>query len=154
MKLHKYSLNQLKLAINESTSPRQALLKLNVAPYGGNYEVIKKAINYFNLNTSHFYGQAWNKGIKLPAKYSLSDYLENKAPIQSYKLKNRLLDNKLLKPVCSNCLNEMWLGNRIPLELDHINGINKDNRFENLRLLCPNCHALTSTYRSKNRSKA
>jgi 5-methylcytosine-specific restriction endonuclease McrA len=39
----------------------------------------------------------------------------------------------------------------IPLELDHINGNNGDNRLENLRLLCPNCHALTPTYRSKRR---
>ena len=42
----------------------------------------------------------------------------------------------------------------IPLELDHINGDNGDNRLENLRLLCPNCHALTPTYRSKRRTKA
>ena len=155
MKLHKYSLEQLKLAINESTSLRQVLIKLHVAPYGGNYEILKKAINHYDFDISHFNGQAWNKGKKLPAKYSLTDYLENKLPIQSYKLKNRLLDNKLLKPVCSNCKNETWLGKPIPLELDHINGVNKDNRLiKNLRLLCPNCHALTPTYRSKNRSKA
>ncbi len=154
MKLHKYSLDQLKLAVNESSSLRQVLIKLHVAPYGGNYQILKKAINHYDLNITHFSGQAWNKGKKLPAKYSLTDYLENKLPIQSYKLKNRLLDNNMFKPVCSNCNNKTWLGNPIPLELDHINGVNKDNRLENLRLLCPNCHALTPTYRSKNRSKA
>ena len=62
MKLHKYHLNQLRDAIKESTSLRQVLIKLNVAPYGGNYEVLKKAINHYDLNTSHFTGQAWNKG--------------------------------------------------------------------------------------------
>ena len=108
MKLRKYSLEQLKLAINDSSSLRQVLIKLHVAPYGGNYEVLKKAINHYDLDTSNFSGQAWNKGKKMPAKYSLSDYLENKLPIQSYKLKNRLLENKLLKPVCSNCNNEKW----------------------------------------------
>ena len=153
MNLHKYSLEQLKQAINESSSLRQVLIKLKVTPYGGNYQVLKKAIDYFNLDTSHFIGQAWNKGKTMPAKYSLSDYLENKVAIQSYKLKNRLLENKLFKPVCSSCNNETWLNKPIPLELDHINGNNKDNRIENLRLLCPNCHALTPTYRSKNRRR-
>lgn len=153
MKLHKYTLNQLRLAIEKSTSLRQVLLKLNVAAYGGNYTVLKKAINHFNLDTAHFIGQAWNKGKSMPAKYSINDYLENKSPIQSYKLKNRLIENKLLKPVCSNCNNDKWLNKPIPLELDHINGNNKDNCFENLRLLCPNCHALTPTYRGRNRAK-
>ena len=151
MKLHKYSLEQLKQAIPESTSLRQVLLKLNVAAYGGNYLVLKKAIKHFNLDVSHFKGQAWNKGKRLPVKYSLNDYIENRKPIQSYKLKKRLIENKLLKPVCSNCKNSQWLGGIIPLELDHINGDNKDNRLKNLRLLCPNCHALTSTYRGRNR---
>jgi len=63
--------------------------------YGGNYQVLKKAINYFELDTSHFIGQAWNKGKTLPVKYSLDDYLNNKSPIQSYKLKNRLINNQI-----------------------------------------------------------
>ena len=78
MKLRKYSLEQLKIAIKNSTSLRQALIKLNVTPYGGNYTVLKKAIKHFKLDSSHFVGQAWNKGKTMPIKYSLNDYLENK----------------------------------------------------------------------------
>jgi len=153
MKLHKYALEQLTQAISDSTSLRQVLIKLDVSPYGGNYTTLKKAIKHCELNVSHFNGQAWNKGKTIAAKYTLNDYLENKSPIQSYKLKKRLLDNKIFKPVCSNCCHKTWIDKPIPLELDHINGDNKDNRLKNLRLLCPNCHALTPTYRSKNRGR-
>ncbi len=154
MKLHKYSEEQLIEAVETSTSYRQVLQKLNVAPYGGNYDVLRKALNHFNLNTSHFTGQAWNKGKKLPAKRHINQYLNNELPIQSYKLKNRLLKEDIFKHKCLNCNRKTWLNCPIPLELDHINGNNKDNRLINLRLLCPNCHALTPTYRSKNRIKA
>ncbi len=152
MKLHKYSLEELKTAIETSTSMRQVLLKVNVVPYGGNYDVLRKALNHFNLDTSHFSGQAWNKGKTLPAKVSIGKYLSNEMPIQSFKLKKRLLKEKIFEAKCFKCHSTEWLGESIPLELDHINGNNQDNRLLNLRLLCPNYHALTPTYRSKNRT--
>ena len=154
MKLHKYSERQLKEAVKNSTSMRQTLKILNVAPYGGNYDVLRKAIKHFSLNTSHFTGQAWNRGMKTSPRRPTKDYLENRVVIQSYKLKNRLLQEGLLVRVCANCELSNWQGQPIPIELDHINGNNKDNQLKNLRLLCPNCHALTPTYRSKNRTKA
>ena len=153
MKLHKYSEEQLIEAVKSSSSMRQVLQKLGVAPYGGNYDVLRKAIRFFGLETPHFTGQAWNKGKNLPPRQPIKKYLNNEAPIQSYKLKSRLLKEGVFEHKCSNCNQTTWLDRPIPLELDHINGNNKDNRLKNLRLLCPNCHALTPTYRSKKRSR-
>ena len=62
MKLHKYSEKQLRDAVKSSASLQQVLQKLNVAAYGGNYDVLRKAIKHFQPDTSHFTGQAWNKG--------------------------------------------------------------------------------------------
>jgi hypothetical protein len=153
MKKKKYTDEQLIAAVKESTSIRQVLLYLGLAPRGGSYRTIHNAINKLNLDTSHFTGQAWSKSKVLNKRISTDDYLSNKKPIASYKLKNRLLDCKALQPTCNNCHLSTWLDNPIPLELDHIDGNNSNNNLDNLRLLCPNCHALTPTYRGKNKGK-
>ena len=54
---------------------------------------------------------------------------------------------------CNNCKNSEWLGVRIPLELEHKDGNHFNNERENLEMLCPNCHALTSTWRGRNKTK-
>lgn len=54
---------------------------------------------------------------------------------------------------CKICKNDSWLGLPIPLELDHINGNPDDWSMINLRLICPNCHAQTPTFRAKNKGK-
>jgi hypothetical protein len=56
--------------------------------------------------------------------------------------------------LCESCHNSTWLDNLIPLDLHHLNGDPTDNKLSNLQLLCPNCHALTSNFRGKNKKKA
>lgn len=69
-----------------------------------------------------------------------------------HSLKARILNDNLIVYVCGICgLGPIWNGKPMPLILDHINGINNDNRLENLRFVCSNCDSQLDTYKSKNR---
>lgn len=154
MKLRKYTEEELRNAVKSSKSIRQALKRLGVADFGGNYATFHKAVVHFNLDISHFgESQGWSKGKKLGPKKKISEYLSNQVPIQSNKLRIKLLDAGIFDSKCSRCNLSIWMDNPIPLELDHINGDNQDNSISNLRMLCPNCHALTLTYRGRNKKK-
>lgn len=151
MSKSKYTESELIEAVKTSHSVRQVLSKLSLIEAGGNYKTIKNLIQSLSLDTSHFFkNRCHNKGKKLGPKRPIQDYLNNERKIQSDSLKKRLLNEKIFEPVCSSCKLTEWLGQNIPLELDHIDGNNEDNSLSNLRLLCPNCHAQTPTYRGKN----
>ena len=79
----------------------------------------------------------------------LEDYFSNKYPMQSDKLKRRIIREAVFPRECAGCKCSEWKGSVVPLELDHIDGDHGNNAKENLRLICPNCHALTPTYRVK-----
>lgn len=147
---------QLEEAVKKNYSIRAVLKEINLKPTGGNYKSIKRHIKNYEFDTSHFSGKAHLKGKthnwakKLPLEKIL---VENSSYTHTSNLRIRLIKEKIFKHICSSCENEEWLDKPIPLELDHINGINNDNRIENLRLLCPNCHAQTDNYRGKNVKK-
>ncbi|WP_425553192.1 HNH endonuclease [Hymenobacter algoricola] len=75
---------------------------------------------------------------------------KNSLYTSSNGLKNRLLQSDRKTAQCERCNLQHWQGAPVPLELHHLNGVNNDHRIDNLQLLCPNCHAQTSTYRGKN----
>jgi len=79
----------------------------------------------------------------------LNDYFSNKYPMQSDKLKRRIIREEVFPRECAACRNAEWKGSVVPLELDHIDGDHGNNAKENLQLICPNCHALTPHYRVK-----
>ena len=154
MKPRKWSVKQLRKSTKNSRSIRQVLHKLGLREAGGNYEQIKKYLHFYKIDTSHFKGRGWNKGMKMPfvPKIPLNEILVQNSSYQSYKLKNRLFRERLKEPRCEICgWAKKSLDGRIPLELDHINGDSHDNRLKNLRVLCPNCHSLQPTHRGRNR---
>jgi len=156
MKKRSWSEKQLKEAVKSSLSFRQVLKKLNLRTAGGNYEQVKKYIRELNLSTKHFKGKAWNKGLKGIGKplIPLEKILTKNSYFQSFKLKKRLFAAGLKEQRCKNC---GWAKKTpdgyLPLELDHINGDRHDNRLENLRILCPNCHSLQPTHRGRNQKR-
>lgn len=148
-----YTKEQLEQAVKTSTSYRQVLVKLGLSAQGGNNATVKKLVQRWDVDISHFLGGA-QKGRPKRVRTSLDVYLNNEQPCGSFRLKNRLLKEGVMTPVCSCCGGTEWMGSPIPLELDHIDGNNSNNNLSNLRLLCPNCHALTPTYRGKNQARA
>lgn len=145
---------QLRQATKQSTSIRQVLALLGLREAGGNYAQIKKYLSFYKIDTGHFKGKAWNKGLRGIGKprIPLEQILIKNSTYQSYKLKNRLFAAGLKTAYCEECGWTMKATDgRLPLELDHINGDSRDNRLENLRILCPNCHSLKPTHRGRNR---
>jgi TPP-dependent indolepyruvate ferredoxin oxidoreductase alpha subunit len=146
-----YSDEEFSAAVRESQSIVGVLRKIGLRPTGGNYQSVHQNIARLNLSADHFTGQLWSKGRVISHVRPVEDYLTNKAPISSHNLRLRLLAEGVFEHKCSGCDNTEWLGRAIPLELEHKDGNHRNNLLENLCLLCPNCHALTPTYRNKRR---
>lgn len=156
MRKKSWTEKELKDAVRSSVSVRQVIKKLRLIPAGGNYKQVKRYIELYHIPTNHFTGRSWNKGMRgigSPRK-KLSEILVLESDFQSYKLKKRLLRAGIKKEACELCgWSKRSVDGRIPVELDHVNGNRMDNRLENLRIVCPNCHSLQLTHRSLNRKK-
>lgn len=139
-KIDKISDEEFTLIIKNSLAYRDALNKIGYAPTGsGTMHILKARIKDLNLDTSHFIGSAWNTG-------RLS---EN--PVGKDAWKARLISERGHQ--CEKCKRTHWVsGNPIPIELEHIDGNNKNNVDSNLKLLCSNCHSQTKTWKRKKSS--
>ncbi len=85
-------------------------------------------------------------------KIELSEILEGKHPhYQTLKLKHRLISEGVLEDKCDECNTMEWLGKKLELHLDHVDGDGHNHKRPNLRLLCPNCHSQTETWCGKNK---
>ncbi len=133
-----YTNSQMIDAIKKSTSIAQVLRKLNLVPKGGNYETIKRFVIKNHVDISHFKGQGWNKGLT---------FKQIKELTSPTTLRKRILKERQHK--CSTCKRSTWLGSPIILEVDHIDGNRFNNNTNNIRLLCPNCHSYTPTWRGR-----
>jgi hypothetical protein len=144
-------------AVADAHSAAAAIRSLGLIPAGGNYATLYGLIREHELDTSHWTGRGHLRGRThgWAKKFPLAQILVEQSSYRggTAKLKERLCREGLLEPYCASCGLQDWKGVRLALHLDHRNGDRFDNRIENLRLLCPNCHSLTETYCGRNKGR-
>lgn len=133
----------LEEAVKKAKSYGEVMVLLGYKSRGGNtYQKIRKQIELIGCDTSHFESIQYDED---------SIFVENSNYKNMVNLKKKIIAKKLIPYKCSICGNDgMWQGRKLTLQLHHKNGKNNDHRLSNLTFLCPNCHAQTENYGSKN----
>jgi len=144
-------------AVSDSQSYAGVMRKLGIKCTGGNHGHIKGVIAKYGIDTSHFLGRRTNCGgahAGGPEPKSAKEILVLSEPgsltYKAFQLRRALLEAGR-EYGCAECgLAGCWNGKELTLQVDHINGDKHDNREENLRFLCPNCHSQTSNWGYRN----
>ena len=137
-----FSKEELMEFVKSSTSLRQLAVKCGYASDSGSVNAtIKSMIKFYNFDTSHFLNL--NGSSEMKNNFDYSRFKKGSA-IKSANMKAALSHLKGHK--CENCGLEEWQGVEIPLEVHHIDADSLNNEIDNLKLLCPNCHALTENW--------
>ena len=141
--------DNVKKHVNKTKTYSDCLRSLGINNLGSSMNTLKKYIKKYNIDISHFLSKdELNKILIQNNKKDLSEILVKNSTYKSTtSLKNRLYKEGLKERKCEKCgQGEIWKGEKISLIIDHINGINNDNRIVNLRIVCPNCNDTLATH--------
>lgn len=157
MKKLKYTNEQLEQAIKNSKSWRQVAIELGLNPDGGGaYQCLKRITRENNYDTSHFTGQGHNKGktwVNQSIRVPNSKLFCKNSNHTRIIARRRIIKDKLIPhDICSKCGIQEWMGEKLVMVLDHINGDGNDHRLENLRFICPNCNSQLPTFAGRNKN--
>ena len=142
-----YSEDDLRGAVSTSISIADVMRKLGIKPAGGSHSHISRKLRDLQIDTSHFLGQKANQLIKRNAQRRSADdilALRTSGMRTKPKILCRALQEKGRELKCEGCGNHsFWLDEPLALQVDHKNRDWLDDREDNLRILCPNCHSQT-----------
>lgn len=142
--------------LQEVASIQEFLSRVGLRAAGGNHTVFRARAAKDNIDLTALNQRRHEKRVSYPRPHAqpLVEILTERSPYSRSQLKKRLFKTGTLKEICSECIvGPEWAGKPLTLTLDHINGIHDDNRLENLRILCPNCHSQTPTFAGRNNKK-
>lgn len=141
----------LAAVVRRASSRADVIRALGFTPSSSRYRALAAAIGRHELSTSHFEKAtaAMRRTRRRPRPLDVV-LVAGARNTNTHNLKQRLIADGVFDARCTTCGLTEWLGGPIPLELDHIDGDRTNNLLANLRVLCPNCHALTGTYRGRN----
>lgn len=147
----------LSFAVRSRFSIIGVIRALNLPETNASRRLVRESIALHGLDTSHFTGPAHNRGQKTGPRCRPEQLLSARPPgsLRVHGPRLRAMLVHIGRPdVCAGCgTPPIWQGRPMTLEVDDINGDWLDNRAENLRLLCPNCHSVTPTYCGRNQTR-
>ncbi|EST25603.1 hypothetical protein M878_28425 [Streptomyces roseochromogenus subsp. oscitans DS 12.976] len=156
----KWTRTVLEPVVAASASINEVVRQLGLDSVGGHQANIARRIKAYGIDTSHFAPvvrterMRYNQRRRTPAEILVEDTSAHAPCIPSYRLK-RVMNEVGVEERCALCdIEPVWLGEPLPLEVDHIDGNWRNNRIDNLRFLCPNCHSATDTYRGRGKGRS
>lgn len=142
---YKYSEQQLRDAVKTSVSYNEVLRKLGIPVKGWNSQTVKRRIERYNIDISHFTGHSNRGGVK--PYITADEYIKRcGVNVKSHILLTKLVKEGKKERVCEKCGIKDWNNEPIGFHLHHIDGNHSNNDLQNLQVLCPNCHSQTHDY--------